>query len=470
MSFDAMSVIANLRKSGVLENVSGGDRLSAIAGTFGRGAGIGAAQRYSALFRENRAVPTVPVFKVPKGVISGLAGAGGPGIGLTFPKAGAGVAQVVGVGGGVKPLLDRMNFIAGAGVKSPAYKPPAWAGVPTGVPKEPLISTSPAMRMIFGLAGVGEPGKAPSTMTFPVIGAGRDGFRGTMWRFSGLREMKSMAVPDIRPGWLGKTGPGAPSFAARAAGIGGFEAGPLYGGWSGARKVVEDLARARDLLAPYRERWARLTEELAEWATREAAKTTPEDRFAAAAFEALEALEDGRHWETDGFLKRYLNIRPHPQIKPYVYQALWMLLRADFDRPFDSPAKWRTLELRKATAYLSTAIYNEARRLKRDADKLDELWWGKRAEPPVIVPEVFPTGEHGDPAEAVAELLDGRPPDDRVLVLESLSLSGTDGDREVARLVRGGAHDRAGIRNEVGSPRLQAFERKARRWRADGKY
>lgn len=333
-----------------------------------------------------------------------------------------------------------------------------------------------------GLLGDLDPGWADATALYGTGGLtdaaglakGSAAFGGLFETFDSIGEIVRGASGSGKAGMMGDFEPAwdasAASLGPMSGTIGSLGAGPLFGGWDGAGKLLDGFFRARDLLAPQVERWTRLAKELAEWAAREAAKTTPEDRLAAAAFEALEALEDGHHWETDRFLERHLNIRPSPWMKPYVHQALWMLLRADFDRPFGSPAKWRTLELRAATAYLSTAIYNEARRLKRDAELEDRLWWGECAEPPIIAPEVFPMGEHEDPADAVALLLDGRPPDDRVLVLDSLSLNGTGEDREIVRLVRDGAHDRAGIRNEVGSPRLQAFERKARRWRADEKY
>lgn len=263
---------------------------------------------------------------------------------------------------------------------------------------------------------------------------------------------------------------GASSVGASSAAISGFGVDPVLSPWSGVQKLFNNLARAGDLLAPYLKQWDRLAKDLTDWAAREAAKSTPEDQLAAAAFDALESLEDNRHWETDRFLKRHLNLRPSPQMKPYVYQALWMLLRADIVRPYDSPAKWRTLELRAATAYLSTSIYNEARRLKRDIEMEDRLWWGQNMEPPLLKREVLLDGSSADPADEVMCLLDVTPPDDRVLTLESLSLNGTGGDQEIVRLVRNGEHDRASIRNEVGSPKLQAFERKSRRWRADESY
>lgn len=258
---------------------------------------------------------------------------------------------------------------------------------------------------------------------------------------------------------------GAASLGPMGGTIGGF--GPLLEGWGRAGKLLDGFFRAKDFLAPQIERWNRLAEELAEWAVREAAKKTSEDRLAAAAFAALEALEDGRHWETDRFLKRHLNIRPRPEIKPYVYQALWMLLRADFQRPYGSPARWRTLELRAATAYLSTAIYREARRLKRDAEMEDRLWWGGRYDPPVLDPSVRLSGECEDHADAVVRSIDGSPPDDRLLVLEALHLNGTAEDKKIVGRMRNGGRGRAEIRNEVGSPELQRFERKARRWRKD---
>jgi hypothetical protein len=55
--------------------------------------------------------------------------------------------------------------------------------------------------------------------------------------------------------------------------------------------------------------------------------------------------------------------------------------------------------------------------------------------------------------------------DDRNLILNNLMATGTPEDREIIGLIRSGNYDRADIRNMVGSPRLQAFERKVQRHR-----
>jgi hypothetical protein len=58
--------------------------------------------------------------------------------------------------------------------------------------------------------------------------------------------------------------------------------------------------------------------------------------------------------------------------------------------------------------------------------------------------------------------------DDRVQILNLLLTDGTQRDKEIARLVLGGEHTRAEIRNMVGSSNLQSFERKAQRMREKG--
>lgn len=335
-----------------------------------------------------------------------------------------------------------------------------------GISKDLFDAALPATRAFSGIAS--RPGVIDEA--FSARDHLGSGFVGTA--ISQLAEMKRRPVYGPYESAWNSYGGAVPFFDAGGVTTKGLEIGSIMGSWPGAQGIFEELRRGWDFLAPCRERWKRLAEELAEWAARQAAESTPEDRLAAAAFEALEALEDGRHWETKRFLEQHLNIRPNPRMAPYVYHALWLLLRADFDRPFGSPAKWRTLDLRAATAYLSTAIYNRARRLKRDSEMQDRLWWPGCGEGPVLGwdPRWQAADGSEDPAYVVISALEEPTPDQRTLVLDGLSLKGTDRDRAIVRLVRAGEHDRAGIRNEVGSPTLQAFERKARRWRADGNY
>ena len=224
---------------------------------------------------------------------------------------------------------------------------------------------------------------------------------------------------------------------------------------------------------PMEQWWAQFAEDIrrfAEWAASQPAPSD-DDPLGVAAYDALEAIEDGRYWVADRFLRRHLNIKPKPHWLPYIREAMWKVLQADFNKPVGNTPKWLILKGRQATAYLSTAIWNEARRLRRDREMADRLWKELGGETPVYIGEqselLLPTLE--DPAETVVQQLDGQPPDERILILDELSLNGTQRDLEIIGLIRDGSYTRAGIRNIAGSPNLQSFERKIRRQRKNGK-
>ncbi len=229
---------------------------------------------------------------------------------------------------------------------------------------------------------------------------------------------------------------------------------------SDAMRIFRDASagfiRLSDYLAPYLEDMAGWAQSFAEYAA-----SRPDlprwDVLGIKALEALEALDSGRHWIADAFLKRYLKLYPTPERR----EALWRILKKGFEAPLAFPPLWLTLDQGRATAYLKVAVYNEAERIKCKREMKDRLWWPKSGEVPLSLdPELGGVPHAEDPGVIVARKMD-----DRAQVLEALLADGTSRDRQIAGLVLGGEYSRAEIRNMVGNSTLQSFERKAQRMR-----
>jgi hypothetical protein len=240
-----------------------------------------------------------------------------------------------------------------------------------------------------------------------------------------------------------------------------LEVNAVMNAWRSVENLSSGWAGSVDSFGPYLDALNLAALNLANW-TDSLPGVPSWGRIGYEALAALEALESGRYWLADAFLRKVLRVR----ITPYTREALWRELKRGFEQPLSSPPLWLTLEHEQAVGYLKTAVWNDAKRLWQKREMEDRLYWRSQGERPLYL-EAEPWGlpESEDPCILVARQMD-----DRDQILETLLLNGTERDREIARLVRGGEHDRAEIRNRAGSSRLQAFERKAQRMRENGKF
>ena len=107
------------------------------------------------------------------------------------------------------------------------------------------------------------------------------------------------------------------------------------------------------------------------WRIQEARR--PRTKIGFAALDAYDAFYLNRLWVVDRFLTGYLGIQPSEDTR----EGLWRVLREAFERTISEPATWITLDDTKATFYLRVAVYNEARRVQRDREMADRIWWSE---------------------------------------------------------------------------------------------
>ena len=299
-----------------------------------------------------------------------------------------------------------------------------------------LSSAAPKLSGRLGMAGaVKDSGALRNAM----------GLSGTDWLYGPPREL----------GLLGKLGA-----------AGGPRAGlPVFDALDAARQaskwnlggLIENLGRVDfDALRRAAERGARV---------REARR--PRTRIGFAALEAYDAFYLGQPWVADTFLKENLGIEPDEDRR----EALWRVLRWTFERTVPRPAKWIVLDDERAADNLRGLVYIEGKRVKRDKERPDRVWWEERdpatkkkveLPPPALQPEhtlEFMMKVSGNPADIVVP-----PPDDRGRVLQMLYFEGTEQDRRVVGMLIAG-YDLAAIAGVVGWPEVQRFTRKAQRWR-----
>lgn len=300
---------------------------------------------------------------------------------------------------------------------------------------------------LLSSATFGLPGRLGTAAAVKDSGALRNamGLSGTDWLYGPPREL----------GLLGKFGAtgilrdAAPAFDA-------LEAARRVSGWGlegllGAVDRIDFDALRRDA-----ERDARV---------REARR--PRTRTGFAALEAYDAFYLGQPWVADRFLMEHLSIEPNEDRR----EALWLVLKWTFERNMPRPAKWLVIDDEGAVKYLRAAVYKNARRVLRDKERPDRVWWEERdpatkknveLPPPTLQPEhtlEFMMKVSGDPADIVVA-----PPDDRGRVLRVLYLEGTEQDRRVVGMLIAG-YDLAAVAGVVGWPEVQRFTRKAQRWR-----
>jgi hypothetical protein len=280
---------------------------------------------------------------------------------------------------------------------------------------------------------------------------------GTIENFRSVRDFKPLEIPSVLSYAMGFD----KSLTAFDAAINNSVA-------EIGKKVFERFYGWMERFRPFMDHWAQIAEDIRRYAERASQPTHPEgDLIAFAALEALEALQAGRHWVAVAFLQKRLNLRATVER----LEALWMLLTRAFEGPFDSPPLWLTLKPDKARAYLATAVYRVAERIRRRREMEDNVWGttnGKELVRPgstrLVYIEDQPADNFGSPELNPAQLIDLMM-DDRNVILDNLMATGTPADREIIGLIRSGHYDRADIRNQVGSARLQAFERKVQRHR-----
>jgi hypothetical protein len=182
------------------------------------------------------------------------------------------------------------------------------------------------------------------------------------------------------------------------------------------------LFRLSQSLTPYVKPMARLMRQLAEYAAFQP-RWPDWGTLGVKALEALEALDSAHPWIADAFLRGYLRLYPTPDRR----EALWEILKKGFEAPFDSLPPWLTLNQGRATAYLRVIVYREAKRIQRDREMNDRLWWKKSKEAPLSLdPELGGLPEFEDPFAIVAREMEQG--DDRVQILNLLLTDGTQCD------------------------------------------
>ncbi len=193
----------------------------------------------------------------------------------------------------------------------------------------------------------------------------------------------------------------------------------------------------------------------------------PRTQIGFAALDAYDELYMNRPWVADRFLVDYLGLEPNDDTR----EGLWRVLKWTFERRVPRPAKWLILDDEGAARYLRTAVYREAKRVRRDKEMPDRVWWTERdpetrrkvelptptRQPEDVLELMMKASEN--PAEIVARRMD-----DRAQVLALLYQEGSAEDREFVGLLLTG-HEPVDIAHLYGWPKVQRFTRKATRWR-----
>ncbi len=272
------------------------------------------------------------------------------------------------------------------------------------------------------------------------------GLSGTDWLYGPPREL----------GLLGKLGAAGGPRAGLPVFFDALDAARQASKWN-LGGLIENLGRVDfDALRRAAERGARVRE-----------ARQPRTRIGLAALAAYDAFYLGQPWVADTFLKENLGIDADEDRR----EALWRVLRWTFERTVPRPAKWIVLDGERAADNLRGLVYIESKRVKRDKERPDRVWWEERnpatkkkveLPPPALQPEQtleFMMKASRNPADIVVP-----PTDDRGRVLQMLYFEGTEQDRRVVGMLIAG-YDLAAIAGVVGWPEVQRFTRKAQRWR-----
>lgn len=463
MSFDFTKL------STTFEQIDAAKKRIDLGGMGAMSAALGAADRASSTLDRMDAY----------GIGAGFAGAHGAKIGaLPSGVLGTGFGGVTGLGiaeAKLIPLGRGLTTLAGfpkensLSAAAGLAKPPSWMEPVSGVSR--VVEKMAKPGVLDGLGGADK--WRGFGVSASLAGVDRD-----PWDFDAARGLSGLGKPgmlgNFEPGWAGAAFYGA----AGLAGAGGLARSPsVFGGLFEPFEGIGEIARKAfgwvDTIRPYLDGWARIAEEAMRVAERTATQpASPEANLVAfAAYDALEAMLAGRHRVAVDFLERRLNLRATPER----LEALWIFLKRGFERPVDSPPLWLTLGAEKARAYLATAVYRGAERIKRRRQMEDDIWGtcnGKELVRPggdrLVYIQDQTTDVFADSSLDPAKLAE-RGVYDRNLLLDELMATGTAIDKEIVGLIRTGRYDRADIRSIVGSSRLQAFERKIQRWMENGK-
>jgi hypothetical protein len=238
--------------------------------------------------------------------------------------------------------------------------------------------------------------------------------------------------------------------------------------WDGIRKILDNAGRID---------WETL-QEAARRAERIREARQPRTRIGFAALKAYDALYMNHPWVADEFLAKVLGIELPTdlqaaadfQVAADLRQALWIVLRQAFERNSIYPARWIVLDDERAAAYLRTAVYRQARRVRRDREKADRIWatgrdpqTKQRIEvcPQVLDPQ-YALQFVARSSETPEHIVIGTP-DVRVQTLKLLYSDGSPQDKRIVEMLEDG-YDLPAVAEVVGWPEVQRFQRKARRW------
>ncbi|QIN78332.1 hypothetical protein GBA65_07155 [Rubrobacter marinus] len=345
------------------------------------------------------------------------------------------------------------------------------------VPPEPIARLAAADSSASSLASVAEQGRRsaigaalsateisrPSALgglTFPKLDAGISGLaRSITPAFDHLAGARALAAPEIF----------------------GFTRGlgRLFDNYSHAADSINKIFEAVPPLAD----WPRIDCPRIDCPDVGLPAEEPFDSMVFAALEVWDEFGRGRCGAADAFMTRRLKLR-RPRTRWTAYdrrQALWVVLRSAFERPSGDGGlpPWMEMEDEgEVAAYLRTAIFAEVRRIERDREVPERVWWKEKdlpeglsedekteREKPSFDPEIMRLirGTTEDPADVVIRW-ESYEIDARFQALALLHHHGTQRDRDMATLVLKG-YEPVDLAHVYGWPKVQAFQRKARTWR-----
>ena len=349
-------------------------------------------------------------------------------------------AKMLGADADLLAARSAASFLS-TGTKADGPVSGAWQalqkeGIFSGLPKDILSGVSPKLVGSLGMTDLIKDSKVLRNAM---------GLSGTDWLYGPPREL----------GLLGKFG-GAGILRDFSPAFDTLDAARRASKWN-LGGLIEDLGPVDfDALRRAADREARV---------REARR--PRTRIGFAALEAYDAFYLGQPWVADSFLVEHLGIEPNEDRR----EALWLVLKLTFERNIPRPAKWLVIDDEGSVRYLRAAVHKNARRVRRDKERPNRVWWEERdpatrkkveLPPPTLQPEYtleFMMKVSGNPADMVVP-----PPDDRGRVLQMLYFEGTEQDRRVVGMLIAG-YDLAAVAAVVGWPEVQRFTRKAQRWR-----
>lgn len=351
-----------------------------------------------------------------------------------------------------------------AGLNQPLMPPETITQISTGLSTSSLASVAEQTRRSMIEAALPATEIAHSSalggLTLPKLDAGISGLaRSITPAWDNLASARALAIPEVF-GFTRGLGGLFDDYARRADSI---------------NKVFEAIPPLVDW--PYID-WPRI-----DWPHVGRPAEEPFDSIVFAALEVWEEYGRGRCGAADTFMTRRLKLR-RPRTRWVAYdrrQALWVVLRSAFERPSGDGGlpPWMEMEDEgEVAAYLRTAIFAEVRRMQRNREVPERVWWEekdlpevlsedekKEREKPSFDPEIMRLirGTTEDPADVVVRW-ESYELDVRFQALALLHHHGTQRDRDMVTLVLKG-YEPVDLAHVYGWPKVQAFQRKARTWR-----